>query len=256
MPAPRVAFCLTLLSLMAGPAAAADHVTVLVEDAAGPWSNADGTGMANDLVKAAYAAVGVDVTLTVVPYARCKALVFNGAAAACFSMSEAPELKGVVNLADKPLFNVYPRFYQRAGKAVKLVDENGFHKGMRLGIVNAYEYPPAVLELARRGVVLEPARSDLVNLKKLAAGRIDVALIMTDELKTEAMMMRQARVSGVTLAFQSEPMGSFIGFSATHAQGPRAQRLFNDGYARITRDGGKRAIENKWRRLCAAGCDS
>jgi polar amino acid transport system substrate-binding protein len=243
-----------LCCLACAPALAGEPLTVLVEDAAGPWSGRDGTGMANDLVKAAFAAAGVDVTLEVVPYARCKALVIKGAAAACFNMSDAPEFKQVVSFAEQPLFNVYPRYYQRAGMPA-LRDDNAIRSGMRLGIVNGYEYPPSVAQLGRRGVLLAPARSDLVNLKKLASGRIDVALIMTDDLKTDAMLIRQAGVGGLAFAFQSTPMGSFIGFSSTHRQGLYAQRLFNQGYQRIARNGVKRAIEARWRLRCAAGCD-
>ena len=121
---------------MAGQAAAKPILTVLVEDAAGPWSKPDGSGMANDLVTAAYAAVGAEVTLEVVPYARCKALVMKGAAVACFSMSAAPEFERVVRLADQPLFRVYPRFYQRAGDAHKFRDDAAIPPGTRLGVVN------------------------------------------------------------------------------------------------------------------------
>jgi polar amino acid transport system substrate-binding protein len=253
---PWLAGTLTMLACMAGaPATANETLTVLVEDAAGPWSGRDGTGMANDLVKAAFAAAGTDVKLDVVPYARCKALVIRGAAAACFSMSDAPEFERVVRFADQPLFRVYPRFYHRAGLPSAMRDESAIRKGMRMGIVNGYEYPASVLQLGRRGVVLEPARSDLVNLKKLASGRLDVALIMTDDLKTDAMLIRQAGVSGLAFGFQSQPMGSFIGFSTTHRQGLHAQRLFNKGYQRIARDGTKRRIEARWRRKCAQGCD-
>lgn len=240
---------------IAGPAGAAPGLTILVEDAAGPWSKPDGTGMANDLVKAAYAAAGVEVALEVVPYARCKALVIKAAAVACFSMSDAPEFANAVRFADKPLFSVYPRFYQRVGDAHKLRDEAGIGRGTRLGIVNGYEYPATVTRLGERGVVLAPARSDVFNLKKLAAGHIDMALIMTDDLKTDAMLIRQAGASGVSFAFKGAPMGSFIGFSTGHPQGREALRLFNLGYERIMRNGSRRAIEEKWRRLCANGCD-
>jgi hypothetical protein len=60
--APLRALGLMLLCCSVAPAWAAHPLTVMVEDAAGPWSNPDGSGMANDLVKAAYAAAGQHVT--------------------------------------------------------------------------------------------------------------------------------------------------------------------------------------------------
>jgi hypothetical protein len=185
-------WCLTVLPILAAagwgaqaataaPAAPAPApVHVLVEDAASPWSDHLGVGLANDLVRAAFEAAGSPATLTVVPYARCKALVLQGAAPSCFSMSAAPELKGTVRFADRPLYSVTAHFY--AAKHSRLRSLGDLRPGMRVGIVNAYEYPPEVQELARRGVILESARSEVVNLRKLAAGRLDLALVLTDTL--------------------------------------------------------------------------
>jgi polar amino acid transport system substrate-binding protein len=85
------------IMLLGCPSASAAPVTparvqILVEDAASPWSNQGGEGYANDLVRAAFAAVGVDVELKVLPNARCKAMVLQADAVACSSMSASPEL--------------------------------------------------------------------------------------------------------------------------------------------------------------------
>ena len=76
-----------ILASAAATADATKQVTLGVEDDAGPWSYANGSGYANDLVKAAYAAAGWQVTLQVLPYARCKALAMAGKLAGCFSAS-------------------------------------------------------------------------------------------------------------------------------------------------------------------------
>ncbi|WP_423049241.1 hypothetical protein [Undibacterium sp. SXout7W] len=49
-----------------------ESIEIMVEDAADPFSKADGTGYANDQVVAAFSAVGVDIKFNVVPYVRCK----------------------------------------------------------------------------------------------------------------------------------------------------------------------------------------
>ena len=86
-----------LLCLAAGSATPAPQpMEIMVEDAALPWSAPDGSGYANDLVRAAYAAVNTEVRLTVVPYARCKTYVMQGAVAACFNMSPSPDQAGKV----------------------------------------------------------------------------------------------------------------------------------------------------------------
>lgn len=146
-----------LLGCTVAGAAPAARPQVLVEDAASPWSNQHGEGYANDLVRAAFAAAGVDIKLVVVPYARCKAQVMQGRATGCFSMSAAPELEGRVRFSDKPLFSVTPRFYFNVQYPVRARSVAELPRGMRVGIVHGYEYPPFVAQLAQRGIVVESA---------------------------------------------------------------------------------------------------
>jgi polar amino acid transport system substrate-binding protein len=229
------------LWLAAGVASAAPPLEIMVENGAAPWSGPDGNGYANDLVRAAFAAVHADIKLVVVPYARCKAYVMQGAVAACFNMSAAPEHQGKVVLADMPLFEVHPRYYYNTDKALPAVSELMVTPGTRIGVVNGYEYPPSLAELERRGAILDRANTEVATLRKLAAGRVDLALMMADQVKADAAQMRN-----VAVAFHATSMGSFIGFSTTHPQGEQARKLFNEGYRIITANGRKAEIARRW----------
>lgn len=236
-----------ILGLFAGAASHAAPIELMVEDAASPWSNSDGSGYANELVLAAYDAVRTDIKLVVVPYARCKTYVMNGTVAGCFSMSDELELQGKVHFSDAPLFQAYPRFYQNSAYPVAARSVGELVPGTRIGIVNGYEYPQEVMLLAKKGVILEQTRSESLNLKKLAAGRINLALTMMDDIKNDEAVLREAQVSGVAFAFQATPQGSFLGFSTVHPDGERARMLFNKGYKIILENGLKRAIDRKWK---------
>jgi ABC-type amino acid transport substrate-binding protein len=238
----------------AAAAAAPARLQVLVEDAASPWSNRAGQGVANDMVRAAFSAAGVDVELVVVPYARCKTLVMQGGAAACFSMSDAPELRNLVRFADKPLFSVTPRFYYNIDHKVTAKSVADLARGMRVGIVHGYEYPPFVAQLPARGILVESARSDVANLRKLAAGRIDVALVMTDDLRGADLVQQQAGVKNIALAFVSTPQDSFIGFSTSHPNGELLRRSFNTGYQAIIDNGTRATVQSSWKLRCAKFC--
>lgn len=242
-----------VLSLLLPLACAAAPIELMVEDAASPWSNSDGSGYANELVQAAFAAARAEVKLTVVPYARCKTYVMAGAVAGCFSMSDAPELHGKVRFGHAPLFLAYPRFFQNSARPVRARALGELAPGTRVAIVNGYEYPPEVMRLEQRGVQLVAARSEAVNLKKLAAGRVDLALTMMDDIKTDAVLLREAQVEGVAFAFQAKPQGSFLGFSTSHPDGERARALFNSGYAIIAGNGVRHAIDRKWNLPVGAG---
>lgn len=248
------ALIVVLLASASAIAAPAAPLQILVEDAASPWSNRDGSGYANDLVRAAFDAAGVATRLAVVPYARCKALVMRGGAVACFSMSASPELGQLVRFADKPLFSVTPRFYYNLRQPLAAKSLAGLAPGTRIGIVHGYEYPPFVDQLARRGIILDHGRSDVANLKKLAAGRLDAALVMTDEMRSEELIERQAGVRNIGFAFAGAPMGSFIGFSTVHPDGEAQRRLFNQGFQAISENGTRRALQAGWKLRCARFC--
>ena len=243
-----------MLAFAGALAAPAERVQILVEDAASPWSNHDGVGFANDLVRAAFSAAGVSADLAVVPYARCKALVMQGGAVGCFSMSAAPELARLVRFADKPLFSVTPRFYYNPKRRARPKSLADLKPGMRVGVVRGYEYPPFVQQLGQRGLVLDSAQSDVASLRKLAANRIDVALIMTDEMRSPELIQQQAGVRDIAYGFQSMPMESFIGFSTLNPDGDAQRRHFNAGFETISANGVRQEIQAQWKARCAKFC--
>jgi len=231
----------------AGPAPD-QPLVVAVEDQASPWSQPDGTGYANDVVRTAFAAAGVDVRFRVVPYARCKQLVVRGAEAACFSMSREPGIDSVVALADAPLFTCAVGFFERRAAPLGVARAAGLQRRTVVGVVLGYEYPESLRDLVRRGVlVFEPAPSEEINLRKLAAGRLDAALVNYDVVKTPDYVAASAGVRGrVRPAFDAGLLPSYIGFSRRHPRGAWALGRFNVGMRRIAADGRLRDIERRW----------
>lgn len=224
-----------------------ETIDIGVEDAAAPWSQADGTGYANDLVRAAFDAVGVDVRLHVLPYARCKQQVLNGALVACVSMSPAPELNRAVRFSARPLFVFTCRFFEnpRFPLARRIED---FPRGIRVGTVIGYEYPPEMLmRLDRLGAILEAAPSEETNLRKLAAGRIAAAVVNSDSVKSSDWVAERAGVTGrVRSVLSIGRMPAYIGFSTVHPRGRLLADLFDRGYARVIRSGERDRIQRRW----------
>ncbi len=232
----------------AGRAVRDDSLEIAVENAAGPWSLPDGTGFANDVVRAAFAAVDVDVRLRVVPYARCKQMVADGIVVGCFSMSRLPALDSTVLFPSTPLFVCVSDYFQSASKGIPARRAGDLHRGTVVGVVLGYEYPASVYELQKQGIlVLESAGSEEINLRKLADGRIDAALVNHNEIKTADYMIARAGVAGkVVLAFRAGVLPSYIGFSRKHPGGATALAQFNDGIRIITANGVLKRLEKKW----------
>lgn len=233
------------------PALAAEPtepLEIFAEDNADPFSRPDGSGYANDVVRAAFAAADVDINLVVVPYSRCKKQVIDGSVVACFSMSAAPELTDRVKFADSSLFSVTPVYFENRQQPLQARSEAELGAGVRVGIVRGYEYPAATLAAQRRGVVLDAHRTEQVNLKMLAAGRLDAALVMTNDLTGEHYWPRAAGVEkAVGVAFRSPRVQvAYLGFSVIHPHGAWALEKYNLGMQRISDDGRLDQIRQHW----------
>lgn len=241
-----------ILILLVHPAATSsktEALVIAVEDDAAPWSQADGSGYANDLVTAAFKSAGVDIELRLMPYARCKRMAVNGEVAACLSMSPSPEFAGLVQLSTKPLFTCQAGYFYSVNKPPRVSRQEDLPRNTVVGTVIGYEYPAAFERLSQRGVIVrEESPSEDVNLKKLALGRIDLALLNYNEMKSPEWLINRAGVSGKVKKtnFRAGTLKSYIGFSRKHQQGMWALEQFNKGYGVITADGTLRKLKTQW----------
>jgi len=237
---------LSLVILSSPLAAATADLTIMVEDAAPPFSQADGTGFANDVIKAAFRASGVNVTLDVVPYARCKKTVEDGKVAACASMSWYQEVETKVMFSSAPIFVVYADiFYRKSSPRIARMTD--IKPGSSVGIINEYEYPESIYELGRRGVIFQTSPNDDANLKMLARGRLDAVVVMTNDLEPQAQKVITAGVApDIEYGFRGGSEDSYIGFSKKHPLGDAARQQFDAGYKKILADGTLDAIKKKW----------
>jgi polar amino acid transport system substrate-binding protein len=223
-------------------------LAVAVEDDAGLWSLRDGSGYANDVVRAAFAAAGVVISLEVVPYARCKQMLLEGVVAACFSMSPAEDHDPQVALSAEPLFVCSSELVQRTADRRDFTDAAHVPRGVIVGTVLGYEYPDALYQLEREHVVeLEPSASEDLNLKKLAQGRIDAAVVNINRTKPLGYMIARAGVTGrVRRGFTLGELAAYVGFSHKHARGDEAHARFDQGMEIIVADGTRERIERDW----------
>lgn len=244
----RVALAAWLALSCAAGAAAPAELVIQVEDAADPFSREDGSGYANEVVRAAFEAAGVRLRLEVVPYARCKLNVLDGRVAGCFSMSWDPAFAGRVVFGERPLFSVHALLVDDPGRPLAAHRPADIAPGTVLGIVNGYEYPAAVTALAQRGVVFETTASDEVNLRKLAAHRLDGAVLMVSTRAWERPEAGTLKGGGRYRTLMTlGTVGSYLGFSERNPHGAYARERFNEGMRLIAANGRLAAIEQRWR---------
>jgi len=246
----RSYLCVAILLLITPTAILSQNkrLVVAVEDDAAPWSGPDGTGYANEIVAAAFKAVGVDVEFQVVPYARCKHLAVTGNVPACFSMSPSKEFSEFIELSDKPLFTCSAGYFYNINKPPGVSRQEDLPPHTVVGTVIGYEYSPSFETLIQKGIVVpEESNSENLNLKKLAAGRFDLALLTYNETKSPQWLIARAQVEGkVKVAFHAGILHSYIGFSKKHSDGPWAREQFNRGHRLIATNGTLRRIKKEW----------
>jgi polar amino acid transport system substrate-binding protein len=231
----------------------AQQLVIAVEDDAAPWSQKNGTGYANDIVRAAFKAVKQDITLQIVPYSRCKEMAIDGKTPACFNMSgiDNPEFKGKIVFPKIPLFYCTIDYFAKNENVSKIRNQQNLKKGTVVGTVIGYEYPLVLDQLRKKGIiVLEESESEITNLKKLALGRIDYALIVHNETKPAQLLLAKAKVNNkVRIAFNCGKQKVYIGFSTTHPKGKIALKKFDEGMQIISNNGTLKKITEKWQNL-------
>jgi len=238
------AFARTLRSASARP-----MVVVGAEDDAAPWSYADGSGYVNDVVRAAFARSGWETELKVIPYARCKQLVVAGRLLACFSASKTPELEAQLLYPRWPVFSASNLLIARADASFSGCDTRLWPTPLKVGRVVGYEYRATVEALLGSGrMVADDAISEVSNLRKLQAGRIDAALVNVDAVKRLEFVAAQAQTNHAfkTICdFGSED--AYIVFSRKHPTAQLALQAFESGYEALRNEGRIAALQQMWR---------
>jgi ABC-type amino acid transport substrate-binding protein len=233
--------------------AAPESRTLLIgaEDDAAPWSYADGTGYVNDLVTAAFREVGWTVRLKVVPYVRCKALAVQGRLAGCFTVGRTPEVEAELLFPQTPVLRTRNVLVARAkpGDAWTGCQPEAWGRRPRVGLVRGYEYLPVIETLFPvGGPQVEIADSEVSNLRKLRADRLDAALVTLDEVKRLDYL---ARLAGISPDFRTVcdfgTLPSYVAFSRRHPQGEAARAAFDEGMRRLEKRGGTAALQAVWR---------
>jgi ABC-type amino acid transport substrate-binding protein len=162
-------------------------------------------------------------------------------------MSGDPAFASKVNFSALPLFPLHAAYFYNLARPLAATSEGELSAGAVIGTVFGYEYPASTRVLRGRGVIFEESQSEQANLKKLANGRIDAAIVNLDEFKTADYVIKRAGVEGrVAVGFSTPSFNAYIGFSVTHPDGEWARQKFNSGYAALARSAAVDRLRARW----------
>jgi polar amino acid transport system substrate-binding protein len=200
-------------------------------------------GMVPEIVQAAFAAEGVKVELVSLPYSRCMKLAASSLLLGCFDTLRNATLERKYRWAKHPLLRARIDIYARNDAPDTPIQLKDLH-GKLIGVTNGYEYgvPFDSDPTMKRDI----ADSDLFALRKLAAGRIDYALVYTRIVSAIARDHPdlQGKVKSVGTLIEPD---IYISFGTEYEGVQHYIDLFDAGMAKILKDGEYARIEARWR---------
>ncbi len=238
---------LVILLLAMSLFAQAETVTVVGEDDWYPYCADRGgkpEGLAADIVREAFKAAGVDVVFKVMPYARCMDETKKGAEVACFDTTWLPEYDENFIKTKSHLFEAEIAIYSSSTYSGKMGLKVSDLEGKTVGITNGYEYGAEFG--ANKKIKSDSAKSDILVLKKQAAGRTDFALLysrVADFLLKENKKEFDGKIKRVGTVVVDK---LFLSFSKKHKDGKKFADLFDKGMDAIKANGTYKKIEDNW----------
>jgi len=229
----RWVFCILLWFWGSVPVCVAETITLGAENDWVPYANADGTGMSNEIVRASYKAVGIDAQFRVGPYNRLLKSVRDGDLLGVFNVPREESVEHVYLFGKKPLFRALSAYYQNPERPLKATRKEELVHGETVGVVFDYGYGDFFSNNDRIKKV--EVRSDLLNLRKLAKGRIDATILYE---KTARKLIKEDGLSGkAEKAFDSETADIYVAFSKAFPKAPYYADKLDEGLALIQADG-------------------
>ncbi len=231
-----IVFTIAIVCFVTTPVVYAETIKIAAEDDWVPYAKKDGTGLANEIIKAAFESLGINVEYTVLPYARVLHYIEKGSYVAGFNVPLDKQSKAKYIMGGKKIFDAVSAYYNSKDRPLNAKSRNELRGGKTIGVVRGYGYGDHYLKLVEKGLIKEDvANSEISNLKKLAVGRIDGTIIYD---KTASILIKQLKLkSNIEFAFQNEKTPIYLAFSKKHPDGQYYADKFDEGMAKIENNG-------------------
>lgn len=178
-----------------------------------------------------------------------KALTLRGLLPGCFSASQIPDLSDKLVYPQHPVFEARNLLIAREGSPWSGCHVTRWPRTPKVGTVRAYEYAPQIEQLLKQRVLIrDESDSEITNLRKLAAGRIDATVVTVDEVKRMDFLQALAQTElSIKTVCDYGVQAAYVAFSRQHPQGLAAQQAFDEGFIRLQQNGTLARLKVAWR---------
>ena len=219
----------------------AEEVVILAENEFVPFSNSEGKGLSNEIVREAFKAVNIDANIKVFPFARLMDMVKNGEAVGGFNAVPTDDTKSDYLFGKEPIYTSHMNFYYNVSDPVQIDAEADIaakisSQKMAVGDVVGYIYPPEYVKMKdSKALMVESVNSDEILIKKLAAKRNKVALMTVEVANYHINNLGLKDKIGYGKYTWEAPL--FIAFSKKHPKAQYYLEQFDKGMAMIKSNG-------------------
>lgn len=222
--------------MMAISFSSAETIVIGAENDWIPYAQADATGMANDIIRAAYKSVDIEVRFEVFPYKRILVMLERNQILGGFNVPLDKETQEKYLLGKTPLYDAVSAYYHNKKKPLHAKNRDGLNGKVKIGIVLGYGYGDHFLEAAAKGFIIkEETTSETMNIKKLAFGRIDGTILYD---KTASLLIKQLNFEEIIeVAFPNETTPIYLAFSQYFPKSQYYADKLDEGLEKIKADG-------------------
>jgi polar amino acid transport system substrate-binding protein len=220
-PLRQMASIIFILSLAIGSPCQAESnktnsIMLAVEDSWPPYADANGQGIATDIVQQAFSAVGIKLFLKVLPYARVLDKVEKGIIVGGYNVTRQASTEEKFLFGQQVLLTVPASFYFHPdnNQALKYRDITDIPDGSRVGLIIDYEYGNGFEQHKHRFKQIRVStQTQIINM--LRFGRIDSA-IMFDEVASDALKTMSLDESSIIKGPLNNTSDIYVAFSRRH----------------------------------------
>lgn len=219
-----------------------NKLEILVEDEWPPYSNLDGSGISNSLLKTAYDEVDIRSSFKIMPFARIKTRLKAGVSVLGINFGDVHENRVDYLFGKEPLFTIGSHYYiLKDSKYKKMKSMKELNSSIKVGIIIGYDYGDFI-DLNKNNINLSKVATQVQNLEKLKRKRVDM-IIIYDDVAQE--VIKKHNLEGlVEKAFKGESLDIYAAFSKKHKKSAYYMNKLDLGLSVIKKNGKYERIFN------------
>lgn len=223
------------LTFSACPHASPKPLILGAEDSWPPYSDKLGQGISTNIVKAAFAKVGLDVHVVVRPYARVLQDVKAGAIDGGYNVTRQQNTELEFVFGKEPILQASAYWYFRPNAALPINTPKKLPDGFRVGAIIDYEYGD-IYEIERRRFKEVRVPRQVQLIKMLQQGRIDAALMFEEEANQTLKEMGLSNTA-VQKGMFNHTSDIYLAFSRKKTHSQELAQKFDQGIKKLKETG-------------------